>query len=339
MREKIILITGSNGEIGQELIKTLSQISDMKIVALDLQPPADEISHFLYENITGNILDKNLLEQIGSTYEIHEIYHLAALLSTKAEFAPHIAHEVNVTGTLNMLTLAVDQAKSQGNIIKFFFPSSIAIYGLENEAIKNSAGAITELEYCNPITMYGCNKLYCEKLGIYYSAHYHQLSEDYQTHLIDFRSIRFSGLISHATEPQGGTSDYIPQMLHAAARGEVYQCFVNKNTRMPFMTMSDAINSVIQLMNAKNSDIISRIYHLSTFSPTAEEFANLLKTYFPNFELEYVINHKRQQMVNSWPIDLNCDKAKNEWNWMPKYNLQTAFSDYLIPGIKKHYNI
>jgi len=339
MREKIILITGSNGEIGQELIKKISTISEMKIVALDLHPPVDEISDLLYEHVIGNILDKNLLEQIGSTYEIYEIYHLAALLSTRAEFAPHIAHEVNVTGTLNMLTLAVDQAKSQGKAIKFFFPSSIAIYGLDNEDIKHSAGAITEQEYCNPITMYGCNKLYCEKLGIYYSTHFHQLSEDYQNNLIDFRSIRFSGLISNITEPQGGTSDYIPQMLHAAARGETYQCFVNKNTRMPFMTMEDAINSVAQLMNANNSAIISRIYHLSTFSPTPEEFANTLKYYFPNFQIEYVINHKRQQMVDSWPLDLNCDKAKKEWNWQPQHNLETAFSEYLIPGVKKHYNI
>jgi len=339
MREKIILVTGANGEIGQELIKTLSNTKNKKIVALDLHAPVDEISDLLYEKIIGNILDKNLLEQIGSTYEIDEIYHLAALLSTRAEFAPHIAHEVNVTGTLNMLTLAVDQAKSQGRAIKFFFPSSIAIYGLDNEKIKTIAGAITESEYCNPITMYGCNKLYCEKLGIYYSTHYHQLSEDYQNNLIDFRSIRFSGLISNTTEPQGGTSDYIPQMLHAAAKGKIYQCFVDQNTRMPFMTMFDAINSVNQLMNASNKNMNSRIYHLSTFNPTPQEFANMLKTYFPDFQIEYVINNKRQQMVDSWPMDLNCDKAKNEWNWSPIHDLESAFSDYLIPGIKKQYNI
>ena len=339
MRKKIILITGANGEIGQQLIKKLSLISDEKIVALDLNPPIEEISNLLYKNIIGNILDTKLLEQLGSSYEISEIYHLAALLSTKAEFAPHIAHEVNVTGTVNMLTLAVEQAKSQGKSIKFFFPSSIAIYGLENEIIKKKAGAITEIDYCNPITMYGCNKLYCEKLGIYYSNYYHQLSKDYQHNLIDFRSIRFSGLISDTTEPQGGTSDYIPQMLHAAARGENYECFVDKDTRMPFMTMSDAINSITQLMNARSTDVISRIYHLNTFNPTPEEFAYLIKKYFPDFKLEYLINHKRQQMVNSWPLDLNCEKAINEWSWTPKYNLETAFSEYLIPGIRKHYNI
>ena len=339
MREKITLITGANGEIGQELIKTLSKNTTLKLVALDLHPAVDNIKNLLYENITGNILDKNLLEQISSTYEINEVYHLAALLSTRAEFAPHIAHEVNVTGTLNMLTLAVEQAKSQGNAIKFFFPSSIAIYGFNNIDIKKQAGAISEEEHCNPITMYGCNKLYCEKLGIYYSTHYHQLSEDYQNNLIDFRSIRFSGLISDTTEPQGGTSDYIPQMLHAAARGETYQCFVTQNTRMPFMTMFDAINSVTQLMNAHNKNIHSRVYHLSAFNPTPQEFANVLKTYFPNFQIEYEINNKRQQMVNSWPIDLNCNKAKNEWGWQSFHNLESAFSDYLIPGIKKQYNI
>ena len=339
MREKITLITGANGEIGQELIKVLSRDKDIKLVSLDLRPIQEDISGLLYEKITGNILDNNLLEQIDSTYEINEIYHLAALLSTKAEFSPHVAHEVNVTGTLNMLSLATEQSKSQGRSIKFFFPSSIAVYGLGDEKTKKQAGAIIESEYCNPITMYGCNKLYCEKLGIYYSQHYHQLSEDFQNDLIDFRAIRFSGLISTITEPQGGTSDYIPQMLHTAACGEPYNCFVQENTRMPFMVMYDAINAILSLMNADKNNISSKIYHISTFNPTPEEFYNLLKQYFPKFKINYNINKKRQDMVNSWPIDLNCEKARNEWSWTPKYNLETAFSEYLIPRIKKHYHL
>ena len=339
MREKITLITGANGEIGQELIKKLAQKKDAKLIALDLHPIQKNIENLLYDKIIGNILDENLLKQIGSTYEINEIYHLAALLSTRSEFSPHIAHEVNVTGTLNMLTLAVEQAKSHGRPVKFFFPSSIAVYGFNNEKEKITAGSIIEHHYCNPVTMYGCNKLYCEKLGIYYSRHYHQLSEDFQNNLIDFRAIRFSGLISTSTEPQGGTSDYIPQMLHAAARDESYSCFVNKNTRMPFMLMPDAINGIIALMNADKKDIHSCIYHLSTFNPTPDEFYTLLKQYFPDFKMTYNINHKRQQMVNSWPVDLNCNQAEQEWNWTPAYNLNTAFSEYLIPNIKKQYNL
>ena len=114
MRKPALLITGANGEIGQELIKKLSKNKKIKLVALDLHPIENNISDLLYEKIIGNILDNNLLEQIGSTFEITEIYHLAALLSTRSEFSPHMAHEVNVTGTLNMLSLAVEQAKSQG---------------------------------------------------------------------------------------------------------------------------------------------------------------------------------------------------------------------------------
>ena len=122
MREKITLVTGANGEIGQELIKALSKNKNVKLVALDLHPIENNITDLLYDKIIGNILDANLLEQIGSTYEINEIYHLAALLSTRSEFSPHMAHEVNVTGTLNMLSLGVEQSKSQGKSIKFFFP-------------------------------------------------------------------------------------------------------------------------------------------------------------------------------------------------------------------------
>ena len=110
MREKITLITGANGEIGQGLIKSLSKNKKIKLVALDLDPITNNISSLLYDSITGNILDKNLLEQLGSTYEIKEIYHLAALLSTRSEFSPHMAHEVNVTGTINIL--------SNGNFVK-----------------------------------------------------------------------------------------------------------------------------------------------------------------------------------------------------------------------------
>ena len=339
MREKITLVTGANGEIGQELIKALAKDNTKKIIALDLHPIENTISNLLHDKLTGNILDKNLLEQISSTYEIQEVYHLAALLSTRSEFAPHMAHEVNVTGTLNMLTLSVEQAKSQGEAVKFFFPSSIAVYGLENEKIKIQANAITESEYCNPITMYGCNKLYCEKLGSYYSKYYHQLSNDFKHNLIDFRSIRFSGLISTLTEPQGGTSDYIPQMLHSAARNENYNCFVHNNTRMPFMVMPDAISAIISLMNSPQKTIKSQVYHLSTFNPTPKEFYNYLLKYFPDFHTDYEINPKRQAMVNSWPLNLNCNRAIDEWNWTPKYNLENAFSEYLIPNIQKQYNI
>ncbi len=129
-------------------------------------------------------------------YEITEIYHLAALLSTRGEFTPETAHDVNVGGTMNLLNLAVEQARSHGHRVKFVYPSSIAVFGMPDLETKARAGAVAEDQYLNPTTMYGCNKLYCEHLGRYYANHYRQLSEDRIPHLPDFRCPRYPGLIS-----------------------------------------------------------------------------------------------------------------------------------------------
>ena len=65
--------------------------------------------------------------------------------------------------------------------------------------------------------------------------------------MLDFRALRFPGLISAFTLPSGGTSDYGPEMLHAAAQGLPYSCFVHEDTRMSFMAMPDAIKSLLML--------------------------------------------------------------------------------------------
>ena len=56
------------------------------------------------------------------------------------------------------------------NRCKFIFPSSIAAYGMPDLETKGKFPHVREWEWNYPTTMYGCNKLYCEMLGIYYSA-------------------------------------------------------------------------------------------------------------------------------------------------------------------------
>ncbi len=335
MRKKIILITGANGEIGHGLINALSTKGMDNILALDLHPISQSIKNKILEGVIGNILDKNLLEQINSEYEISVIYHLAALLSTRAEFSPQMAHEVNVTGTLNLLSLAIDQAKSQGEMVKFFFPSSIAVYGMVQN--KDVAGAIFESEYCHPQTMYGCNKLYCENLGIYHANYYHRLADDFKPGHVDFRSIRFPGIISAVTVPTGGTSDFLPEMIHAAAQGEHYDCFVRNDTRMPFLVMPDAIQAILNLMDGDKSQLSQHVYNITSFNPSAGEFADKVKGYFSHAKIGNSINGKRQGIVDSWPANVDDSAARTDWNWSPNFNLNSAFEDYLIPQITKRY--
>ena len=337
MRKSAILITGANGEMGHGLITALHQKNNTNFVALDLNPLEASISGFAYEELMGNILDKDLIEQLNGEFEFEIIYHLAALLSTRAEFSPRSAHDVNVGGTLNLLNLAIEQGRSQGKPIKFFFPSSIAVYGFKNLDEKNAAGAIMEDSYRNPFTMYGCNKLYCEHLGTYYSRYYQRLGAEKHHCYIDFRSIRFPGIISSKTVPTGGTSDYIPEMLHAAATGEAYKCFVREDAQIPFMTMPDAVQAIQDIMIVPIESLNQNVYNVRAFAPTAEEFCQKIMDVFPKARIEYYVNQKRQNMVDSWPADTDDSAANSDWNWKPQHDLETGLKEYLIPELKKIY--
>ena len=169
MRKEVVLITGANGEIGHGLITYLAQQNKVNVIALDVQPLDEDLKPYCMRFIQGDILDAMLLGRLVVEYEIRTIFHLASILSTKAEYNPEAAHRINVEGTLNLLRLAVEQSQWQGRPVKFIYPSSIAAYGLPDLETKNAAGKVKEADWCNPITMYGCNKLYCEHLGRYYS--------------------------------------------------------------------------------------------------------------------------------------------------------------------------
>lgn len=336
-RKRVVLITGARGEMGTGLVEQLSARGDCDILALDLQPLAPHLADKCLATMTGDILDARLLERLQSEYEIDTIFHLAAILSTRAEFSPRIAHDVNVQGTLNLLELAVEQSRWHGRRVRFLFPSSIAVYGVPDLEAKARAGKVGEDDFNAPTTMYGCNKLYCEQLGRYYAHHYRQLAVDDQPKGVDFRSIRFPGLISADTLPSGGTSDFAPEMIHAAAKGEPYACFVREDTRIPFMAMPDAIDALLKLGDAEEDALRTHVYNIGAFAPTAGEVAERVRAAFPGCELSFEPDTRRQGIVDSWPEDVNDSPAREDWGLAPNYDLDAAFDDYLIPRIRDRY--
>ena len=334
MRKKVILITGALGEIGQALIEALTKDITARLLTLDIRDA--ETTHPAVTHFKGDILDSGLLARIVSEYEIEVIYHLAALLSTRSEFTPEAAHKVNVEGTLKLLHLAADQSEWRGQPVKFIFPSSIAAYGLPDLETKARYPHVREHEWNTPSTMYGCNKLYCEMLGTYYSRHYRQLSEEHPV-MLDFRCVRFPGLISAFTVPSGGTSDYGPEMLHAAAKGEVYACFVRPDTGIPFMAMPDAVTALLKLAAAPRESLSRLVYNVTSFSLTAEQIRVLTLQAFPNAQIVYEPHPKRQGIVDTWPIDLDDNAARRDWGWKPEYDVDRSFREYLIPNIAQRY--
>jgi nucleoside-diphosphate-sugar epimerase len=336
VRAPVVLVTGAGGEIGHGLIVRLASVH-RTIVTIDIAPIEHALAKLVRREFTGSILDTGLLERVLAEFEIDLVFHLAALLSTRSEFTPITAHEVNVEGTLNMLEFAQHEGESHGRPVVFIYPSSIAAYGLPDIRTKCRVGRVREDEWTTPTTMYGCNKLYCEQLGRYYARHYKQLAAEPMSGRVDFRCVRFPGLISAMTEPSGGTSDYAPEMIHHAARGEPYACFVRPDTRIPFMAMPDAVEAMLQLAASPRERLTRTAYNLSAFSPSAEDICNVVMKAFPHASITWRVDAKRQGIVDSWPAEVDDSTARRDWGFAPKYDFERAFAEYLIPTIQERY--
>ena len=332
-----MFITGANGEIGHGLITRLAEDGTRQLVSLDLTPLDPELKGLVQREFIGSILDAGLLERILSEFEVDMIFHLAALLSSRSEFTPVRAHEVNVQGTLLLLEFAQREAESHGRPVKLLYPSSIAAYGLPGLEAKSRAGRVREDEYTHPTTMYGANKLYCEQLGHYYARHYKQLAAEPQSGKVDFRCVRFPGLISAVTVPSGGTSDYAPEMIHAAARRQPYACFVRPDTRIPFLVMPDGVEALLRLADAPRDALTRTAYNVAAFNPSADEIRQIVLRAFPDAQLTWELDPKRQGILDSWPEDVDDTAARRDWGFEPAHDLRRAFDEYLIPTIRRRY--
>jgi nucleoside-diphosphate-sugar epimerase len=259
------------------------------------------------------------------------VFHLAAVLSSKAEKDPDLAHKVNVEATVELFRMCRESAAGKSPV-RFLFPSSIAVYGMPSAEAKDAQGAVRETEWTVPSAMYGCNKLYGELIGSYLSQ-----ARDGREPALDFRAIRFPGLISALTLPTGGTTDYAPEMIHAAAQNKPYSCFVSEESRLPFMTMPDGIEALLMLSEAEASSLSTRVYNIKGFSASAGEIRDEVLKHFPNGDIGFNPVAARQAIVNSWPADIDDSLARTDWGLSPEHGLEGAFGEYLAPALRKRY--
>jgi nucleoside-diphosphate-sugar epimerase len=323
--QSIALVTGAGGEMGHLLIPEL-RAQGIDVIGLDLVELPESIRQQCVETSAASILDGAVLEDLFRRHAPAYVFHLAAVLSRKAEADPDLAQRVNVDGTYKLFGLC--RQPHAENPVRLLFPSSIAVYGLPNATVKDEAGAVKETEWTVPRGIYGCNKLYCELLG----AHLRR-----SRGMPDFRSIRFPGLISAATLPAGGTTDYAPEMIHAAAQNRAYKCFVLRDTRLPFMTMPDAVDALIQLALAEPDQLSTCVYNVRGFSSKAAEIRSEVLKHYPDAEISFEPDPVRLALVDSWPGDVDDSLAQKDWGFSPKHGLSQALADYLVPAMKQRY--
>ena len=327
-RTAVILVTGACGEIGAALLGRLREEPAWPVVTVDLRPlPPGGPKDFPGQHFQGDILDDALWEVFFRRFRPTLIFHLAAVLSTRAETVPHLAHRVNADGTARLLRQAADAATAE-QPVRFIFPSSIAVYGLPSRAAKAAAAPIREDDRLDPSTLYGAQKLYLERLGA---------AVERRRGGLDFRAVRLPGLISSDTLPQGGTSDWAPELIHAAARGEPYRCFVRPEARLPFSAMPDAVDGILRLARRRKAALTRTAYNLGGSSLSANEIIARVRKDFPGLEVRFRLDEARDRIVASWPAAVDAGAARRDFSHAPEHDRETLFSRYLIPGIRRRY--
>lgn len=305
-----------------------------RVIAIDLMQPSHLPSGVEFRKL--DITDNTAVQHLFRSTDVDRVFHLAGLLSTGGEKNPILAHSVNVQGSFHLLTAAHEATQRNGAPVRFIFPSTIAAYGIPSPQIKDAAGSVREDQYLAPITMYGNNKLYVENLGRYFSNYFQLLCAENHPHL-DFRCVRLPGVISAETVPTGGTSDYGPEMLHAAAQGAHYDCFVTPDARLPFMVMPDAVRALMDIADAPRESLTQSVYNVRSFSLTAEEIRQRVLKLFPGASIGYALHERRNAIVASWPGDTDDSAARRDWGWAPSYDVERAFGEYLAPAIRARY--
>ncbi len=298
-----ILVIGSSGQIGAELVQKLREMHGREqVIASDIKDlDKEQIKEFApYETL--NVLNAKRLFEVIRKYDVKEVYLLAALLSATAEKSRMFAWDLNMNGLFHVLDLA-----REGYIKKVYWPSSIAVFGPTTP--RENTPQFTVME---PNTVYGISKLSGERWCEYYHNKYH----------VDVRSLRYPGLIGWKTAPGGGTTDYAVHIFHEALKNGKYTSFLSSQTMLPMMYMDDAIRATIELMYSDSEKVkIRSSYNLAGMSFTPEQLAGIIKKSVPSFSIDYAPDY-RQAIADSWPGSIDDSVARDHWGWKPAFGTE-----------------
>lgn len=306
---KKIIVTGSNGQIGVELVPHLRNIygADNVIATARKKVPGPVSEGGPFEFL--DVRDGNAVGALLDSTKADSVIHLAGVLSARGEAEPQMAWDTNMNG----LYIALEAARTRN--CAFFFPSSIAAFGPSTPAKNTPQDTIQR-----PTTIYGVAKVAGELLCDYYHLKYG----------MDTRGLRFPGLISYAAQPGGGTTDYAVHIYYDAVAKGNYTSYIAKGSLMDMMYMPDALESVVQLMEADPKKLVHRnAFNISAMSFDPEGIAASIRKVLPDFKLSYDVDPVRQAIAESWPDSLDCSAAKAEWGFAPKYDLDAMTRDML----------
>ncbi|XP_075411812.1 L-threonine 3-dehydrogenase, mitochondrial [Tenrec ecaudatus] len=295
-----VLITGGLGQLGVGLANLLrKRFGKDNVILSDIRKPPNHIFHsgpFIY----SDILDYKNLREIVVNNRITWLFHYSALLSAVGEANVSLARAVNITGLHNVLDIATEHG------LRLFVPSTIGAFGPTSPR-----DPTPDLCIQRPRTIYGVSKVHAELMGEYY----------YYRYGLDFRCLRYPGIISADSQPGGGTTDYAVQIFHSAAKNGKFECNLKPSTKLPMMYIDDCLRATLEVMEAPAKSLSMRTYNINAMSFTPKELAQEVLKHVPEFQITYNVDSVRQAIADSWPMNFDDSNARKDWGWKHDFDL------------------
>jgi len=302
---KAILVTGATGQVGSELVNHLRTVfGGREVVSSDVKAPeGQDLRPFHYLDVTN----QDALTKIVVENNVGTIVHLASLLSATGEKNPQLALRINGVGFQNVMEVA------RAHNCMVFAPSTIAVFGRTTPRDHTPDNTVLQ-----PSTMYGVTKVHLELLGEYYRTKYG----------VDFRSLRYPGLISYKAMPGGGSTDWAVEIFYEALKSNSYTCYVGEDTTLPMMYMPDALRATSLLMQAPRSALSRSVYNITSFSVSPAMLQSILSRQLPGFVMKCVPDF-RDAIASSWPRSIDDSLATRDFSWSPEWGLDRTCGDML----------
>jgi nucleoside-diphosphate-sugar epimerase len=312
---KKILVIGALGQIGSELTPEFNKrYGNDNVIVADMAEDKNGIAKDnVFEKI--DVTDVNAIEHAIKRHNIDTIINLAAILSAKGEQNPDLAWRINIDGLLNVIRLGIKY-----KLDRVMVPSSIAVFGPQSILYNTPQDTVL-----TPNTMYGISKVTGEMLGDYYFKHFG----------LDFRGIRYPGIISYKTPPGGGTTDYAVEIFYEALKHKKYTSYISADACLPMMYMPDCVRGTLELLEADRDKLHHHgNYNLGAMSFTPEILAAEIKKHIPEFEITYKPDYRRE-IARYWPASVDDSAARAEWGWKPEWDMPAMVADMLKEIAKK----